>query len=330
MTTSTPLAPRAEPPLKERAWTQADGARLQRMREAKGLDAASLAPRLTMSVAQLRQIENNESSLFYSEPIRLAAARKVADFLGCSLFMEEPRALQVAAAAHEAKAEETDQARQVDEARTVSQSLDSREERTSLIGNEGLAPSSRPAATSFSPLVNMSRTGPLPRPKRLVAGLAIGLVFLGAAYGTAQWLMPTRVAVSPKSTTLAAGEPAGQPSTPSISTAAADPKPDQAAGCGPSAAAPSIYRSPPQAVKDAAFVYVVGKPGHVICVTDASGTQWRHVFKDEAGQSFYGQAPWLMASADLRVLQIFFQGRRARAADPASTSLRLLPHSAPT
>ena len=58
------------------------GVRLRELREAKGISRPVLAHRLTLSDAQLRQIEDNESSLFYSDAIRTVAVRKVAEFLG--------------------------------------------------------------------------------------------------------------------------------------------------------------------------------------------------------------------------------------------------------
>jgi len=58
------------------------GLRLRELREAKGMSRYALAHRLAMSDDQLRQIEANESSLFYSEAIRVTAIRKIADFLG--------------------------------------------------------------------------------------------------------------------------------------------------------------------------------------------------------------------------------------------------------
>ena len=60
----------------------ARGLRLRELREAKGMSRYALAHQLAMSDAQLRQIEENDSSLFYSAAIRATAVRKVADFLG--------------------------------------------------------------------------------------------------------------------------------------------------------------------------------------------------------------------------------------------------------
>lgn len=201
-------APRVESLHNERAWTLADGARLKLIRESKGLDAASLARKLSMSVAQIRQIEDNENSLFYSETIRLTAAKKVAYFLKVSLFEEDFRPLQVAATAYQLKVGEADKATPANKAPVASGALDGREELTSLTCSEGLVPSSRSAARSFSPLVNVARSAPIPGPRLLVVGLAIGLMCLVIAQGTTKWLMPSGVAVTAKSVTLAAPDPA--------------------------------------------------------------------------------------------------------------------------
>lgn len=68
--------------------TRFRGERLRELRESKCLDIESLAKRLALTAAQLRQLESNQGSLFYSNAIRLATARKVSAFLGESLVLE--------------------------------------------------------------------------------------------------------------------------------------------------------------------------------------------------------------------------------------------------
>lgn len=91
MTKSLPEIP-ARPPSSFR------GERLRELREAKGFDVETLAKRLAVSPAQLRQLESNQSSLFYSEAIRLAVARKVSEFLGETLVIDSPEATLAALA----------------------------------------------------------------------------------------------------------------------------------------------------------------------------------------------------------------------------------------
>ena len=58
------------------------GEQLRALRLAAGLDVAVLARRVSLSNAQLMQLENDQHSLFYTPAIRRHAARKVLNFLG--------------------------------------------------------------------------------------------------------------------------------------------------------------------------------------------------------------------------------------------------------
>ena len=58
------------------------GEQLRALRLAAGLDVAVLARRVSLSNAQLLQLENDQHSLFYTPAIRRHAARKVLNFLG--------------------------------------------------------------------------------------------------------------------------------------------------------------------------------------------------------------------------------------------------------
>ncbi len=56
-------------------------AELKALREAAGVDLAVLARRLSLSAAQLKQLESGQGSLFYSPAIRRQAALKVYQYL---------------------------------------------------------------------------------------------------------------------------------------------------------------------------------------------------------------------------------------------------------
>ncbi len=58
---------------------------LRALREAAGLDLAVLARRVSLSAAQLEQLECGQDSLFYSPAIRQRAALKVYEYLGAQL-----------------------------------------------------------------------------------------------------------------------------------------------------------------------------------------------------------------------------------------------------
>jgi transcriptional regulator with XRE-family HTH domain len=60
-------------------------AELKALREAAGLDLAVLARRVSLSTAQLEQLESGRDSLFYSPSIRRQAALKVHQYLDAQL-----------------------------------------------------------------------------------------------------------------------------------------------------------------------------------------------------------------------------------------------------
>ena len=82
---------------------------------------------------------------------------------------------------------------------------------------------------------------------------------------------------------------------------------------------------PSKAAKDGALVYVVGVPGQVVCVKDSRSQVWRHVFESSAGRSFYGQPPFMVESAQLVAMQVYFQGARVRLDRADATRVRLMP-----
>ena len=65
------------------------GEQLRALRVAAGLDVAVLARRVSLSSAQLLQLENDQHSLFYTPAIRRHAARKVLNLLGSQLQAEQ-------------------------------------------------------------------------------------------------------------------------------------------------------------------------------------------------------------------------------------------------
>jgi cytoskeleton protein RodZ len=69
-----------------------NGARLRKLREAKGLSSDQLARLCSLSVHQVLELENGGTQSFYSTPIKINAARKVAQVLSvdASEFLFEP------------------------------------------------------------------------------------------------------------------------------------------------------------------------------------------------------------------------------------------------
>jgi cytoskeleton protein RodZ len=60
------------------------GAEFARARERVGMSTADLAKMASLTTSHVEQIENGESSCFYSPAIKFVAAKKLATFLGLS------------------------------------------------------------------------------------------------------------------------------------------------------------------------------------------------------------------------------------------------------
>lgn len=295
------------------------GARLRELREQKGLDITFLARRLAFSVAQLEQLEKNESSLFYSEAIRVSAARKVAEFLG------EP---------------------------FVSQPPQVPGPDTSL--NAPVDPKV-PQDLAFLGLTFPKRRDGQLQPTRysfLVSGwgmafIAVISIFLIVLVTPNKAPVPSLAIAQrvPAPVTLATSKPLSGESTQQLTLQVTPPSPQreiltvlpavnaketkvsQVASDNPLACnwadGPIDSYVPAKAIKDSGTVYVKGAPGRVVCVKDGRGKEWQHTFSAVGGQSFYGAAPWLVASSQLSDLEVYFQGARVRSQTGAK-KLRLL------
>ena len=77
---------------------QISGEQLKTLRLAAGLDVAVLARRVSLSTAQLLQLENDQHSLFYTPAIRRHAARKVLAHLASQPAQEQPGDVLICAA----------------------------------------------------------------------------------------------------------------------------------------------------------------------------------------------------------------------------------------
>lgn len=278
------------------------GERLRELREAKGLDIETLAKRLALAPAQLRQLESNQNSLFYSEAIRLTAARRVSEFLGETLVLDAAAVSHAAAAPPQICLAEP---------------------------RMKIAPASSFGLSGWSAalcLVALSFTGLL--------GLQ-GYRHVNAVSGpdlAAQVPSPAASDLVDQPTAgVAAVAPPESPETfavaaltePVIEAPPAALQRVADTGCNVSGGAESSF-TPAKAGRDPAQIFVQGAPGQVVCVKDSRGQVWRHEFAGTSGRSFVGTAPWLVESAQLAQLQVYFQGSRARPSISGATRLRLI------
>lgn len=288
---------------------QALGAYLQALRTAAGLDVAVLARRMSLSPAQLAQLERGQDSLFYNRKIREQAARKVIAHLGGDPMRaaEQPQF-------------------------PISQPTVDRD------------PELVPVAAHAAVAQEAPSTGASSR--FFKAGVLLAVLLGGAAY-VSGWIS-RGVVPQPNPVRAAAIESASPPEVPSPSSATpAEPAPSDPAGTSSApppaaqvtpvavAAAPlpqpcaqppgeALPVQPPQASKAGDMVHVVSLGDVWVCLTDASGKQQHRRLEAGQAQSFYGPPPWTVRSEQLRQTQLYFQGWKVRLPEQAQDSIQLV------
>ena len=281
-----------------------NGDRLRELRLLARLELSELAKRAALSSAQLEQLENGTHGSFYNASIRRQAARKVALILGA----DPESVIKVS----------------VSEA-TLTPAV--------VIAENSAAPVPMPEDhllqgwflvrlhAVFSSLGQTEIKARLPRQLKLAGAAGLTLLMLGV-WATVIGFSSDRTKLEPSSLESAA--------MPVMTTAAA-----QGAPIGPTVQSPPAIHvvdsvpaktdnecdmagagfaelQAPKALKGAGMVYVVGATGQVVCVRDAGGQAWRHVFGEERGQSFHGRPPWQLHSPQLAQMQLYFQGSLIR------------------
>lgn len=280
------------------------GDRLRELRLLARLDLSELAKRAALSPSQLEQLENGTHGSFYNASIRRQAARKVALILGA-----DPESVI------EVSAPES----------TVTP--------TQVMAATAAAPEPKSAGRHLQAwfLVRLGSVlgtaGPseikarLPRQLKLAGVAGLTLLMLGV-WATVKGFSSDRTKLEPsslesaampvKTTAAAQGAPIGPtvqaaPTVQVVDSASA--KADN--GCDMGDAGFAELQAP-KALKGAGMVYVVGATGQVVCVRDAGGQAWRHVFGEQRGQSFHGRPPWQLQSPQLAQMQLYFQGSLIR------------------
>jgi len=293
---------------------QALGAYLKALRVHAGLDVAVLARRLSLSPAQLLQLENGQASLFYNHRIRQQAARKVISHLGGDPSRVQDEPIPVAtASAPQAPASP--------------------------------APPEEVAGEEVSVAVKPVRLLRLAR----VAPVLLALLVGGAVWMSGVWSPPSEgmndLAKAPASWTESVPSAPQPPvEAASLKLAMADPEatavqvavrdePGQTAvakaptatsdSCpGEAEQAPAVQ--PPEARKAGDMVYVVSLGTVSVCLSDGSGKQQRKRLEAGQSHSFYGAPPWVVRSDQLRQTQLYFQGWKVRLPEQAQDSIKLV------
>ncbi len=273
-------------------WQRSDGQLLKALREQAGLDPIVLARMGTMTVQQLRGLEEGEGGAFYSPEIKAHMGRSLLAKLG----YVAPPATQEAAVSEPPPA--------VDPVLPAPAPAHPPEPTrlASLPVDLPLGPQARlrgPAWTVWA------GGGVLALAALVVTLIRPAPVTTPAAVPTAQALVPPTLETPQVAVALQAASEAA----PVARVQAAAPAPTDPACTGDARSGPVYTPSEPR--KAGNFVYLVADKSISLCVVDASSKSTRIALEPGVGRTVPGAAPFVVRG-ELAHLNIFFQGVRVQ------------------
>jgi cytoskeleton protein RodZ len=324
--------PNKLPEIKKEAFTKA--------REDLGLSTKELSGMACLSVRQIEQIENGETSTFYGPQVKVTAAKKVAGLLK----LKEEDAFDFGAAApnkaeikKETKKESKEETKDSEKVAKQVQATD-KESSNPVKTN---APKKADDVKKFMPsqqsIKQSTQSSTSKNPKRklyILGGVAAALVFSIINLRPLFFPEVVKEEVVVVEQTQAApadvpADPKASPaSTPEPVVAAATPAPAPAVTpsteCPPADAAAVSYR--PDAPKKAGdMVYLQSKTAQTVCVVDASGKTQNKTLEPGVGASIYGRPPLKVLTSGAAQVDIYYQGVKVRLSNITTKNILLEP-----
>lgn len=329
------------PEIRKEAFTKA--------RESLGLSTKDLSGMACLSVRQIEQIENGESSSFYGAQVKFTAAKKVAgllkltpedafDFSGVVQHVkpaevEEKLQEETKASAAEKKAEpekikEKNQAKETPEEKT--------EEKEAAPVTKVLEPKAEKSdAKKITPSVidySVKSKASVDPKKKIILLLAIAAAVIFSVVNLRPLFFPEPVKEevviiqevvpeTPPATAPAEPAPAAQPAT-SVAVPATQPVVAASVECPPADASALNYK--PDAPKKAGdMVYLQSKNAQTVCVVDATGKTQNKMLEPGVGASVYGKPPFKVLTGGLNQVDLYYQGAKVRTGNTSSKTIIL-------
>ena len=261
-------------------WQRSDGQLLKTLREQAGLDPIVLARMGTMTVQQLRGLEEGEGGAFYSPQIKAHMGRNLLAKLG----YVTPPVIQEAAVPEPAHPPAP-----------------------ALVASPSITlPAEAPVRLRWPAWTVWASGGVLVLAVVFVTLIRPGPVTAPTAVPTAQALVPATLdtpAVAAPTQAASEAVPAARALT--TVSATADP------ACTPSGARTGPAYTPREPRKAGNFVHLVADKPISLCVVDASHKSTRIALEPGVGRTVPGAAPFVVRG-ELAHLKIFFQGVRVQ------------------
>ena len=278
-----------------------------------------------LSVRQIEQIENGESSSFYGDQVKFTAAKKVAGLL--KLTPEE--AFDFGDVPQSAKAAEVEEKLQGE----IKAPAIKKKEKPEVVSPVKVAEptTEKPAPRKISDSVvdySVKSKAKVDPKKKLFLLLAIGATVIFAVVNLHPLFFPEPVQEEVAIIQEVAPEPA--PAEP-----AADAKPAPAAAVQPDAATVSAECPPtdasvinykPEAPKKSGdMVYLQSKTAQTVCVVDAAGKTQNKTLEPGVGVSVFGKPPLKVLTGGLNQVDLYYQGAKVRIGNTTGKTIILEP-----
>jgi hypothetical protein len=303
-----------------------DAAHLKSLRLAADLDHAQLALMVNLSAAQVRQLEEDGDSLFYSPQIKAQSLRRVIRTLENA--SQEPQTVaSIEPPAPRSSASVIDDIIRLSEKNLKSQVVHSEVRRPGgswpkLLGTWGLAAlllglglwqyNRHNSQALYEEWVEPITGKVLPAPPTAKTEEVAAVV-------------PEVIATAPVSTQAVVVAPPAQETSAKEKPAANNPATASTASAADCA---SITTEPVTATsvspnKPGSYVYLVASKATTVCVDDGKNKRTLVTLTPGAGRSVHGAAPWTLASTDLKAVQVYFQGAKVWLPPEAGTRIYL-------
>ena len=311
------------PEIRKEAFTKA--------RESLGLSTKDLSGTACLSVRQIEQIENGETSSFYGDQVKFTAAKKVAGLL--KITPEE--AFDFSGVAQPVKAADVQEKLQGE---TKASAVENKAKTESAKEEKETAPAvaakQKPQKSNVNKITDsvvdyrVKLTASANPKKKLFLLLAIGAAVIFSVVNLRPLFFPEPVKEEVVIIQEVAQEPAPADAPAEAKQApAAVPETTPlavSAECPPADASALNYR--PEAPKKAGdMVYLQSKTAQTVCVVDATGKTQNKTLEPGVGTSVYGKPPLKVLTGGLNQVDLYYQGAKVRVGNTTSKTIILEP-----
>ena len=311
------------PEIRKEAFTKA--------RESLGLSTKDLSGMACLSVRQIEQIENGESSSFYGDQVKFTAAKKVAGLL--KLTPEE--AFDFSGVVQPIKVADVEEKLQGEtKASAVGNKTKAENAKEEKETAPAVAAKQKPQKSNVNNITDsvvdyrVKSTASANPKKKLFLLLAIGAAVIFSVVNLRPLFFPEPVKEEVVIIQEVAQEPVPVDAPAEAKPApAATPEPTPATLSNecPLADASALNYKPEVPKKAGDMVYLQSKTTQTVCVVDATGKTQNKTLEPGVGASVYGKPPLKVLTGGLNQVDLYYQGAKVRVGSTASKTIILEP-----